>query len=81
MAQRLRRKLTEVATEVEQQLKAHYNVTDDQLATWRKAAQTHRCTFPVSKMVPIADIWIDYEVQRDVIHDHIKNIMKKTNTQ
>jgi len=77
MAQRLRRKLTEVATEVEQQLKAHYNVTDDQLATWRKAAQTHRYTFPVSKMVPIADIWIDYEVQRDVIHDHIKNIMKK----
>jgi len=77
MAQRLRRKLTEVATEVEQQLKAHYNVTDDQLASWRQAAQNHRYTFPVSKMVPIADIWIDYEVQRDVIHDHIKNIMKK----
>ena len=77
MAQRLRRKLTEVATEVEQQLKAHYNVTNDQLASWRQAAQNHRYTFPVSKMVPIADIWIDYEVQRDVIHDHIKNIMKK----
>ena len=77
MAQRLRRKLTEVAQEVEQQLKAFYNVTDDQIASWRYKAQNHRYTFPVSKMVLIADIWIDYEVQRDVIHDHIKNIMDK----
>jgi len=76
MPQRLRRKLTEVATEVEQQLKAYYNVTDDQLASWRHKAQNNQYTFPVSKMVPIADIWIDYEVQRDVIHDHIRKIMK-----
>jgi hypothetical protein len=77
MAKRLRRKLTEVAKEVEQQLKAHYNVTDAQLATWRKAAQNHKYTFPVSTLVPIEDIWIDYEVQRDVIHDHIRKIMQK----
>jgi hypothetical protein len=28
-------------------------------------------------MVSIAELWIDYEVQRDVIHDHVKNIMRK----
>ncbi len=77
MAQRLRRKLTEVATEVEQQLKAYYNVTDEKLASWRHKAQNNQYTFPISKMVPIADIWIDYEVQRDVIHDHIRKIMEK----
>ena len=76
MAQRLRRKLTEVATEVEQQLKAYYNVTDEKLASWRHKAQNNQYTFPISKMVPIADIWIDYEVQRDVIYDHIRKIMK-----
>lgn len=77
MAKRLRRKLTEVAGEVEQQLKAHFNVTNEQLATWRKAAQNHKNSFPVSTLVPIGDLWIDYEVQRDVIHDHIRRIMKR----
>jgi hypothetical protein len=28
-------------------------------------------------MIEIEDLWIDYEVQRDVIHKHIINIMKK----
>ena len=76
MSKRLTRKLTDVAQEVERQLKAHYNVTDKELVSWRTAAQLSH-SFPKSTMVDIADLWIDYEVQRDVLHKHIINIMKK----
>jgi hypothetical protein len=76
MAKRLTRKLTDVAKEVETQLKAHYEVTDKELTAWRVAAKLSH-SFPESKMVKIADLWIDYEVQRDVLHKHIINIMKK----
>jgi hypothetical protein len=74
---RLVRKLTEVVAEVKQQLKAHYDVTQKQLDAWQAAAQGSEYTFPVSTTVLIADLWLDYEVQRDVIHKHIINIMRK----
>ena len=74
---RLTRKLTDVISEVERQLKAHYNVTQRELDAWRARAQALEHTFPVSAMIEIEDLWIDYEVQRDVIHKHIINIMKK----
>jgi hypothetical protein len=77
MAKRLTRKLTEVAREVEQQIKAHYNVTQKELDAWRSRARTSQYQFPESKMVAIGDLWIDYEVQRDVLHKHIINIIKK----
>lgn len=81
MAKRLTRKLTEVAREVESQLRAHYNVTQQQLEAWRTKAQARHTAeglnFPQSSMQPIADLWIDYEVQRDVLHKHIINIVKK----
>lgn len=77
MAKRLVRKLTDVAAEVEQTLKSHFNVTKEQLDAWCNAAHANSYTFPTSSMVAISDLYIDYEVQRDVIHDHIKNIMKK----
>ena len=78
MAQkRLTRKLTDVIAEVEAQLKAHYGVTEKQLDAWRIRAQTQPYKFPVSTMVDIDDLWIDYEVQRDVVYKHIVDIMKK----
>ena len=77
VAQRLTRKLTEVALEVERQIKAHYNVTQKELDAWRQRAQGQGHQFPESKMVAIDTLWIDYEVQRDVLHKHIINIMKK----
>ena len=78
MAQkRLTRKLVDVIVEVEAQLKAHYGVTQEQLDAWRIRAQTQPFKFPVSTMVAIEDLWIDYEVQRDVLYKHIINIMKK----
>ena len=76
-AKRLTRKFSEVVAEVEQQLKAHYNVTEEQLTAWRTRAQNLGFKFPHSKMVAIEDLWIDYEVQRDVLHKHVINIMKK----
>ena len=77
MAKRLTRKLTDVAQEVERQIRAHYNVTAKELDAWRARAQSCGHSFPDSSMIPIQDLWIDYEVQRDVIHKHIINIMKK----
>lgn len=77
MAQRLTRKLTDVVAEVERQLKAHYNVTQEQLDTWRARAQNLGLDFPESTTVSIDELYIDYEVQRDVLHKHIINIMKK----
>lgn len=77
MAKRLTRKLTDVAVEVEQQLKAHYNVTKKDLDAWRARAQNSLYSFPDSSMQDIAGLWIDYEVQRDVLYKHIVNIMKR----
>ena len=77
MAQRLTRKLTDVVAEVEQQLKAHYNVTPRELDAWRTRAQNLSHTFPESTTIAIDELYIDYEVQRDVLHKHIINIMKR----
>jgi hypothetical protein len=74
---RLTRKLTDVIAEVEAQLKAHYNVTQKELDAWRARARALTHKFPVCSMIQIQDLWIDYEVQRDVLHKHIINIMKK----
>lgn len=77
MSKRLVRKLSDIVNEVEAQLKAHYNLTQKELDAWRNRAKASEYTFPDSKMVRITDLWIDYEVQRDVLHKHIINIMKK----
>lgn len=77
MTKRLTRKLTDVAAEVESQLKAHYGVTQKELDAWRTAAKSSAHAFPVSTTIEISELSIDYEVQRDVLHKHIINIMKK----
>jgi len=77
MAKRLTRKLTDVAAEVEQQLKSHFNVTQKELNSWRNLAMASAHQFPEGKMVAIDELYIDYEVQRDVLHKHIINIIKK----
>jgi hypothetical protein len=78
-AKRLTRKLSAVAREVESQIIAHYNVTKAQLDAWRAVAKDKFVAYPFPKtaMIPIEDLWIDYEVQRDVLHKHIINIIKK----
>ena len=77
MAKRLTRKLTDVIAEVEKQICAHFNVTKKELEAWRARAKSSTNPFPQTAMVSIDDLWIDYEVQRDVLHKHIINIMKK----
>ena len=74
---RLTRKLTDVIAEVESQLRAHFNITQNQLDAWRDRAKSSTHEFPYSTMIDIEDLWIDYEVQRDVLHKHVINIMKK----
>jgi len=76
-AKRLTRKLIDVIAEVESQLRAHYGVTQKELDAWRARATALSHRFPISHMIRIEDLWIDYEVQRDVIHKHIINIMRK----
>lgn len=77
MPKRLVRELTVVAREVENQLYAHYGVTKKEMTAWRLRAQSLKYQFPICSTVPINDLWIDYEVQRDVIYKHIINIVKK----
>ena len=77
MAKRLTRKLTDIANEVKQQLIAHYEVTQTDIDGWKVRAANLGLSFPDSKMIKIDELHIDYEVQRDVIHKHIINIMKK----
>ena len=77
MAKRLTRKLTEVASEVEATIIKEFNITKSQIDAMRNRAQTLGLSFPVSNQEKIEILWIDYEVQRDVIHKHVLNIMKK----
>jgi len=76
-AKRLTRKITHVINDTINELIAHHGVTLKDIEAWRKRAQALSHRFPVSKMIAIEDLWIDYEVQRDVIHKHIINIMRK----
>ena len=77
MAKRLIRKLSDVIAEVEQQLIKEFGVTQKELDTWKARAKLSPYNFPTTAMVAISELWIDYEVQRDVICKHIINIMKK----
>jgi hypothetical protein len=77
MAKRLTRKLTDVAAEVADTIKREFDVSDRELDSWRHRAQNLPQSFPACTSVHIDDLWIDYEVQRDVIHKHVMRIMKK----
>ena len=76
-AKRLTRKITDVINDTVNELVAHHGVTLKDIEAWRNRAKALSHKFPVSKMIALEDLWIDYEVQRDVIHKHIINIMKK----
>ena len=74
---RLTRKFSEVVAEVERHIIDNDLATEKELQAWRIRAQALTHTFPHSTMVAVEDLWIDYEVQRDVIYKHVINIMKK----
>jgi hypothetical protein len=74
---RLREKATTVAKRVLAELTEEGMLTATQLKKFQHAAKHSQYRFPRSEMVPVNDLWIDYEVQRDVILRHILNIIAR----
>ena len=72
---RLREKATSVAKRVLQEMIEEGMITTTQLKKFQHAAKHSQYRFPRAEMVSVKDLWIDYEVQRDVIHHHILNII------
>jgi hypothetical protein len=78
MTKRLSRLLSTVAKEVLAELKRDHNFTDTELDRIKSRIKTTGYGFPVGlALLNIDDIWIDYEVQRDVIIKHVLNIIRK----
>jgi len=76
MAKRLKRKLIDVINEVKLSLISDFNVTQKDINQWQKNARRYGYDFPECSLVALANMWIDYEIQRDVIYKHIIHIMK-----
>jgi hypothetical protein len=72
---RLREKATSVAKRVLQEMLEEGMLTTTQLKKFQHAAKHSQYRFPRAEMVSVKDLWIDYEVQRDVILQHILNII------
>jgi hypothetical protein len=72
---RLREKATSVAKRVLQEMLEEGMLTKTQLKKFQHAAKHSQYRFPRAEMVSVKDLWIDYEVQRDVILQHILNII------
>jgi hypothetical protein len=78
MNKRATRKLTDVISDVKAELAINFKIDDQQIAKFRNRVDINGHQFPTgSTMVEIDNIWIDYEVQRDVIVKHIIAILKK----
>ena len=78
MNTRVTRKLSDVIAEVKLSLQAEFNIGDKEFAAFRARVEGNGHKFPTgSTMVPIDLLWIDYEVQRDVILKHIISIIKR----
>ena len=77
MSKRITRKLSEVVADVRIALEAEFKITQEVLDSFRARVDGNGHSFPTgSHMIDIADLWIDYEVQRDVIPKHVIAIMK-----
>lgn len=78
MIKRVSRSLSDVAAEVLHKLKTEHGVTDKQLDQLRHRVFNAGHRFPYGGIrQPIEVLWIDYEVQRDVIIKHILGLLKK----
>ena len=75
--ERLVKKFTDVVEEVRLELEASKGITQEKISAMRARVDGNGHNFPDgSNFVPFADQWLDYEVQRAAIPDHILNIMK-----
>lgn len=78
MIKRISRSLSDVAKEILQKLKDEHGVTDKQLQYLRSRVFNSGYNFPIGGIrVPIKVLWIDYEVQRDVIIKTILSLLEK----
>ena len=78
MIKRISRSLSDVAQEILQILKDKHGVTDQQLALLRSRVFNSGYRFPLGGiLVPVTILWIDYEVQRDVIIKTILSLLAK----
>jgi hypothetical protein len=78
MIKRISRSLSDVAKEILQKLKDEHGVTDKQLAYLRTRVFNSGYQFPLGGIkVPVTVLWIDYEVQRDVIIKTILSLLEK----
>lgn len=74
---RLTRKFLDVVEEVRGILQTDFNVTPEQMAAMRQRVDGNGHTFPEgTHFIELANLWLDYEVQRNAIPKHILNIMK-----
>ena len=74
---RLREKATAVAKRVLKELIEQGMLTTTQLKKFQHAAKHSQYKFPRAEMVWVGTLWIDYEVQRDVILHHVLNIIAR----
>ncbi len=82
MIKRISRSLSDVADEVLDKLKNEHGVTDKQLAQLKHRVFSSGYRFPLGGIrVPISILWIDYEVQRDVIIKTILSLLQKWDNQ
>jgi len=78
MIKRISRSLSDVASDVLQELKTVHGVTDEQLEKLRDRVKNSGYRFPYGGIRVKKDIlWIDYRVQRDVIIKTILSLLKK----
>lgn len=78
MAKRVTRKLTDIIADVKLELATHYGITDKDLARFRQIVDNNNLDYPKgTAFVDIDALWVDYEVQRDVIIKHVIDIMRK----
>jgi hypothetical protein len=78
MTKRISRLVIEVAQEVLIELKEKYGLTDKELDKHKARISSSCNKFPIGlALLKLANIHVDYEVQRDVIVKHVLNIIRK----
>lgn len=67
-----------ILPQIKKELYEQFGITQQHLDAYRKKIDASGRSFPSNiECEPLTSIWIDYEVQRDVIIKHVLNIIKK----
>ena len=78
MTKRLSRLLSDVAAETLEELKTRHGFTDKELDRVKARIKSTGYGFPIGlALLKFDSIWVDYEVQRDVIVKHVLGIIRK----